>query len=741
MRLIHLADFSAPHGGSFIPLARSVLAAGADRGWEVEAVFPAWAEGREWFRDLDEAGVPWRLAPDLGRRGLSRWLEAMLDEADGPVLVHTHFTRYDVPAALAARRRAETFVVWHIHTVLSGAPGAWLGNLVKVGIVGRSVAVMLCPAQNICEGLRKRFGGGRDIRLLPSAIEVDRFPLASAEERAEARRELGLPESGGVVLHFGRDWRLKGGDVFLEAVKRLVEEYGRPVVALAHGGGAELEATRERLGLGSIVHTTGDLEKVETLYGAADVLIAPSRGEGMPFAVVESICCGTPVVASDLPGHRYLADEVAACTIAPRTPEGHRRGDRALPAPGTPRGRVGRGEWARMGCRQPRPAPDHETGAGDLRRRAGRPAADYRRRGWRGLGFPLVLRLKNAIKRSKWLVTAAWLGRSLVERTPLARLRKVRPYGSTHRSMSTEESLAYIDEQYDDYLELAELGPSDIAGARILEFGPGDNFGVALRFLAAGAERVVTMDAYETWRDQEQQGRIYRALLDRMTDEERARAEAAVSLDAGVTFDPERLRVIEGTGAEAADSLFDAGSFDLIVSRGVLEYVDDIDRAFRGMERLLVSGGKIAHKIDLRDHQMFSSAGHHQLTFLTVPERIYRTISARTPAPNRERYDYYLQEVGKRGWPHSMVVSRVVGETGERRPHLQLDELLAESAAVAQVEEIRPELVPKFRAKPTEVLVPTGVFLIATKPAGEAAEPVSRSEATPSSSAAGEAPG
>jgi glycosyltransferase involved in cell wall biosynthesis len=38
----------------------------------------------------------------------------------------------------------------------------------------------------------------------------------------------------------------------------------------------------------------------------------------MPYSVLESVCCGTPVIASDLPGHAVVAEAVPACTIVPR---------------------------------------------------------------------------------------------------------------------------------------------------------------------------------------------------------------------------------------------------------------------------------------------------------------------------------------------------------------------------------------------------------------------------------------
>ena len=59
---------------------------------------------------------------------------------------------------------------------------------------------------------------------------------------------------------------------------------------------------------------------VTDLFGAADVFLAVSAREGMPYSVLESICCGTPVVASDLPGHAAVGNAVPACQLVARDP-------------------------------------------------------------------------------------------------------------------------------------------------------------------------------------------------------------------------------------------------------------------------------------------------------------------------------------------------------------------------------------------------------------------------------------
>ena len=71
--------------------------------------------------------------------------------------------------------------------------------------------------------------------------------------------------------------------------------------------------------------------------------------------------------------------------------------------------------------------------------------------------------------------------------------RRDGPMGATHQRFELEGGLEYIDRVFSDYLTYGSLGPADLEGARILELGPGDNLGVALRFAAAGAAEATPM--------------------------------------------------------------------------------------------------------------------------------------------------------------------------------------------------------------------------------------------------------
>jgi glycosyltransferase involved in cell wall biosynthesis len=251
-------------------------------------------------------------------RALSQWVERSIP-AEGKVILHTHFTGFDVAGALVKRRRRETTLLWHIHGVPPSDLRWRVRMRLKFGILGRLVDAFLCPADNIVDAVRSHGAPRPRVHFVPSAIDVERFPIATQEERLEARRELGLPLDGVHLLHFGWHWYLKGGDIFLEALKIVLASEDE-VVAIERGGGDEYVEYARKLGIEDKVVVTEAVDDVELLHSAADVLVCSSREEGMAYALLESICSGTPVVATEIPGHAFVGREIRACEITGHAP-------------------------------------------------------------------------------------------------------------------------------------------------------------------------------------------------------------------------------------------------------------------------------------------------------------------------------------------------------------------------------------------------------------------------------------
>ena len=303
LRLVHLAGYGGPYAGSFIPMLRAVVRAARERGWTCELVLGPASRDRPWLAELREDGIPFRLATSESRAGLTRLVSAMLDESDEPTVLHTHFTTFDVASVLAARKRAATAVMWHVHTPHGGSAGMWTRNVFKYAVLGRRVERILCVSSDLAELVVRR-GAPRDrVEHLPNAVDVERFAPASDTERAQARRELGLRTAQPTLMHFGWDWHRKGGDIFCAAVAGL-RDSGRDVVAVTVGGGDAARTAAAAAGLSpEVLRVQDSRDDVRAFHAAADVFVAPSRAEGTPYSVLEAVASGVAVVGSVIPGH------------------------------------------------------------------------------------------------------------------------------------------------------------------------------------------------------------------------------------------------------------------------------------------------------------------------------------------------------------------------------------------------------------------------------------------------------
>ena len=132
----------------------------------------------------------------------------------------------------------------------------------------------------------------------------------AGEARERMRADLGLNSADELVLSVGRLSLEKGHDLLIEVARTLIP--GRPGLQVWIAGEgkarADLERRVEESGLTGRVRLLGHVSYVDDLMVAADAFAFPSRREGTPFALIEAMSAGLPVVATRFGG----ADEVVA---------------------------------------------------------------------------------------------------------------------------------------------------------------------------------------------------------------------------------------------------------------------------------------------------------------------------------------------------------------------------------------------------------------------------------------------
>jgi glycosyltransferase involved in cell wall biosynthesis len=330
--VIHLADYGGPYAGSFVPMLVATAHEAGRRGYETTLLLSDIARDRPWLSEFDGiADVRW-IERGESRAAITRStlqaLETALKDKPGPAVLHTHFATFDVPAVLMRLRRRRVRVFWHEHTRPLGATRYKLRNGVRYAALGPLVDRILCVSPEILSALRTRHAPGRKLLYFPNAIDLRRFVPITASGRLAARRSLSLPEQERVVLHFGWDWHRKGGDLMLGAAGLLGAE--RDLGWLTVLGDRVPAELRDRPDAHPGVRALDPTSEVSELYAASDLFLSCSRGEGMPYAVLEALACGLPVVGTDLPVQHRLLDGLPAARVVPGEPRAIADGVRDL---------------------------------------------------------------------------------------------------------------------------------------------------------------------------------------------------------------------------------------------------------------------------------------------------------------------------------------------------------------------------------------------------------------------------
>jgi glycosyltransferase involved in cell wall biosynthesis len=129
------------------------------------------------------------------------------------------------------------------------------------------------------------------VRCVFNGVTADEFdPVARAADATD-------------IVYVGEFRHIKGADLLIDAVARLRGD-GKPVTLTLAGDGEEIEALKAqiaRLGLTEAVRFIGHV-KARYGFSKGNLLVVPSRGDSMPYVVIEAAAAGIPMVAANVGG-------------------------------------------------------------------------------------------------------------------------------------------------------------------------------------------------------------------------------------------------------------------------------------------------------------------------------------------------------------------------------------------------------------------------------------------------------
>ncbi|HEX5568401.1 MAG TPA: glycosyltransferase [Streptomyces sp.] len=249
---------------------------------------------------------------------------ARLVRRTGPDLVHAHSAKAGLAVRLALRGRVPT-----LHQPHAWSFDAVGGTTARLALAWERLGArwadrVLCVSED-----ERRHGQRAGVRarwaVVRNGVDTDRFtpvpPDGPARDRARAALPAldGLPPDTPLVVCVGRLCRQKGQDVLLRAWPEVAARApGARLVLVGDGPLREElgEAAPER------VLFAGASNDTAPWYAAADVVVLPSRWEGMALVPLEAMARGRPVVVTEVTGaaESLPPGHAAHCLVPPERP-------------------------------------------------------------------------------------------------------------------------------------------------------------------------------------------------------------------------------------------------------------------------------------------------------------------------------------------------------------------------------------------------------------------------------------
>ena len=220
-------------------------------------------------------------------------------------VVHTHYHFFSiVPLQIAVSNHVPIRIA-HAHTA-----GEQTTSVLRVVPTVVSKLINLFPTHWLacsqaaayslfgCKFSKKAKERGK-LHILPGGIDpAIHSPHLNQDD---IRRELNIDPNAFVVGHVGNFLEAKNHVFLLEVFRELVNRRKDACLLLVGEGPLrqKVEKMARSMGISHHIRMMGYRNDVHTLLGALDVMVFPSKWEGLPIALVEAQLCGIPIVASD----------------------------------------------------------------------------------------------------------------------------------------------------------------------------------------------------------------------------------------------------------------------------------------------------------------------------------------------------------------------------------------------------------------------------------------------------------
>ncbi len=299
MRILHVSQPVTEGVARWVAL---LAADQASRGWQVHVACPS---GGHLAEDVVAAGAEhsvWQASRSPGATTLNetRTLTRIIRDVR-PDVVHLHSSKAGLAGRLALRGSLPTLFqphAWSFEAVTGAVANA---SLAWERFGARWADAIVCVSQQEYDSGRSSGIAAPKLTVIRNGVDVSRWPAARPEDRARARTELGLDPDASVAVCVGRLARQKGQDLLLAAWPA-VQARERGARLFLVGDGPDRAALHVAARPLAGVTLVGQSNLVASWFAAANVVVLPSRWEGLALTALEAASSARSVVATAVSG-------------------------------------------------------------------------------------------------------------------------------------------------------------------------------------------------------------------------------------------------------------------------------------------------------------------------------------------------------------------------------------------------------------------------------------------------------
>jgi glycosyltransferase involved in cell wall biosynthesis len=298
-RRLNVLHVSVPTSGGVATVASSYVRDQVERGWNVTVACPSRGDLGYAAREAGATVRWWRAdAHDSTLPGAVVRLKRIVNETR-PDVVHLHSGKAGLAGRLVVRDRIPTVFQPHAWSFLAPRSGVQGASLRWERYAARWTTELVCVSTTERQ-LGESLGIHAPTTVIPNGIDLSEYRPAGARDRVHARKLLGLDDAP-TLLCVGALMAQKGQQDLLADWPPVLAQVPDAQLVLVGDGPDRRSLERLAEGMEGVIFA-GARTDVPLWMAAADVVVVPSRWEGMALVPLEAMACARSVVATDVNG-------------------------------------------------------------------------------------------------------------------------------------------------------------------------------------------------------------------------------------------------------------------------------------------------------------------------------------------------------------------------------------------------------------------------------------------------------